>query len=158
MPINTWMNDWNDIIRKIIFPDEELRKLMLLPKGTTIINFIDKYFIRSGYTNELLEHEDVRIVYGTISAEDTQVANVKKQEMSFDIYVRREVLHNATDDRLQYRTQLIANRLVQLLTKNGKDGRYIGGYRFWVKNEQDLGTRTAGYVRYNVSFNFMRVY
>lgn len=158
MPVTTWVRDWNDVIRQVIWPDEELKSLMMIPEGTNIISFIDKYFIRAGYTNTLLEHEDVRIVYSDLGGEDTAVPNVKKNELCFDIYVRTEHLHTVGNDRLQYRTQLIANRLIQLLTKNGKDGKYLGGYRFWVRKEQDLGTRTAGYVRYHVSFNYMKVY
>jgi len=57
-----------------------------------------------------------------------------------------------------YRTHLIANRLNDLLTKEGTSGKYFGGYRFWPSKEMDLGTRTVGYVRYNISFEYMRVY
>lgn len=88
MPITSWMNDWNDIIRYVIFPDEELRRLMCLPEDITIINFIDHYFIRAGYSNELLEKEDVRIVYGDVDSQTTGVPNVTKNTLSFDIYVR----------------------------------------------------------------------
>ena len=158
MSISSWMNDWNDIIRYVIFPDEELKSLMLVPEGTSIINFIDKYFIRAGYTNEILEKEDVRIVYGDSETNPTDVPNVKRNTLSFDIYVRQTKLHNATNDRLQYRTHLIANRLNTLLTKGGTSGKYLGGYRFWPSKEVDLGTRTVGYVRYNISFEYMRVY
>lgn len=158
MPIPSWMNDWNDIIRYVIFPDEELRRLMCLPEDITIINFIDHYFIRAGYSNELLEKEDVRIIYGDVDSRTTDVPNVTENTLSFDIYVRTQKLHNATNDRLMYRTHLIANRLNQLLTKGGTSGKYLGGYRFWPVKEMDLGTRTVGYVRYNISFNYMRVY
>lgn len=46
MPISTWMNDWNTIIRTVIFPDNELKELMRIPENTNIITFIDKYFMR----------------------------------------------------------------------------------------------------------------
>ena len=158
MPIRTWMNDWNDIIRYVIFPDPILKNLMCIPENTTIIDFIDHYFIRAGYTNELLEKEDVRIVYGDIDPKETDVPNVTQNTLSFDIYVRTQKLHNATNDRLMYRTHLIATRLNELLTKGGTSGKYLGGYRFWHCKEMDLGTRTVGYVRYNISFKYMRVY
>lgn len=96
MPISTWMKDWNDIIRYVIYPDDVLKKLMLVPEGTTIIDFIDHYFIRAGYTNELLEKEDVRIVYGDVDSKSTDVPNIMKNTLSFDIYVRTQKLHNAT--------------------------------------------------------------
>ena len=131
---------------------------MRLPEGTNIIQFIDKYFIRAGYTNTLLEHEDVRIVYGDIASHETGSPNVKRNEMSFDIYVKQEHLHNVGRDRLQYRTLLIAERLIQLLTNKGTSGKYLGGYRFWVKHNLDLGTKTTGYVRHCVTFEYMKVY
>lgn len=154
----TWMNDWNQIIREIIYPDDELKTLMRVPEGSTIIDFIDRYFVRAGYTNALQQNEDVRIVYGDVASSETDAPNIKKNEMAFDIYVRLEHQHNATRDRLQYRTHLIANRLIELLTDKGTSGKYIGGYRFWVKNDLDLGTRTAGYARYCLTLNYMKVY
>ncbi len=158
MPISTWMNDWNTIIRTVIFPDNELKELMRIPENTNIITFIDKYFMRQGYSNTLLENEDVRIIYGDVISHETEVPNVKRNEMSFDIYVKYEHLHNVGNDRLQMRTQLIANRLITLLTKDGTSGKYLGGYRFWPKSDLDLGTRTTGYARYCVTFEYIKVY
>ena len=151
-----WINDWNTIIRRVIFPDVELKTLMKIPEKTNIINFIDKYFIRAGYTNKLVENESVRIVYSDIQGDDTSVPNVKRKMLTFDIYVKIEDLHNVGEDRLTMRTQLIANRLIQLLTKD----RYLQdtGYRFWVAGDWDLGTRTTGYARYCVAFYYMKVY
>lgn len=151
-----WINDWNTIIRRVIFPDVELKTLMKIPEKTNIINFIDKYFIRAGYTNKLVENESVRIVYSDIQGDDTPVPNVKRKMLTFDIYVKIEDLHNVGEDRLAMRTQLIANRLIQLLTKD----RYLQdtGYRFWVAGDWDLGTRTTGYARYCVAFYYMKVY
>lgn len=151
-----WMDDWNKIIRQVIFPDTELKSLMELPDNTSIISFIDKYFIRAGYTNKLLENEPVRIVYSDIQGDDTAVPNVKRKMLTFDIYVKTDELHNVGTDRLVMRTQLIANRLIKLLTS----GRYLKdtGYRFWIAGDWDLGTRTTGYARYCVAFYYMKVY
>ena len=156
MDMMQWINDWNTIIRRVIFPDVELKTLMKIPEKTNIINFIDKYFIRAGYTNKLVENESVRIVYSDIQGDDTPVPNVKRKMLTFDIYVKIEDLHNVGEDRLAMRTQLIANRLIQLLTKD----RYLQdtGYRFWVAGDWDLGTRTTGYARYCVAFYYMKVY
>lgn len=156
MDMMQWINDWNTIIRRVIFPDVELKTLMKIPEKTNIINFIDKYFIRAGYTNKLVENEAVRIVYSDIQGDDTSVPNVKRKMLTFDIYVKIEDLHNVGEDRLTMRTQLIANRLIQLLTKD----RYLQdtGYRFWVAGDWDLGTRTTGYARYCVAFYYMKVY
>ena len=151
-----WINDWNSILRHVIFADEELKTLMEVPKNTSIINFIDKYFIRAGYTNKLLENENVRVVYSDIQGEATPVPNVKRNMITFDIYVKMQELHNVGQDRLVMRTQLIANRLIKLLTKS----RYIldTGYRFWIAGDWDLGTRTTGYARYCVAFYYLKVY
>ena len=129
---------------------------MEVPKNTSIINFIDKYFIRAGYTNKLLENENVRVVYSDIQGEATPVPNVKRNMITFDIYVKMQELHNVGQDRLVMRTQLIANRLIKLLTKS----RYIldTGYRFWIAGDWDLGTRTTGYARYCVAFYYLKVY
>lgn len=149
-----WIDDWNDILRDVIFPDEELKTLMKIPEGTDIITFVDKYFIRANYTTKTLTNEPVRIVYGDLYANDTNNPNVMRNELSFDIYVRLEDIHNAERDRLVMRTHLIANRLINLLTKK----RYLGVYRFWLAGECEMGTSTIGYARYNVSFNYMRTY
>lgn len=141
-----WIDDWNTILREVIFADEELKSLMKLPEDIDIISFIDKYFIRAGYTNKVLEDEHVRIIYSDIQGSDTKVPNVMKKMMTFDIYVKTEDLHNVGNDRLVMRTQLIANRLLTLLTSE----RYMRdtGYRFWIAGDWDQGTRTIGYGRY----------
>lgn len=151
-----WIKAWNTILRKVIFTDYRLTELMKLPPKTTIIQFIDRYFIRAGFTNKLLENESVRIVYSDVPGHDTDVPNIKKNMMLFDIYVKLEDLHNVGEDRLMFRTQLIAARLIQLLTSK----RYLQdtGYRFWIAGEWDAGTKTVGYARYTVAFYYMKVY
>lgn len=152
--IRGWINDWNDIIRNIIFQDCELRRLMMLPENVTIIDFIDRYFIRAGYTNKLLENEKVRIVYSDIQGAETMVPNITKNMLTFDIYVKTEHLHNVENDRLIMRTQLIADRILRLLTEQ----RYNGRYRFWIAGDWDLGTSTIGYARYSLALYYMKVY
>lgn len=160
MGLYTWIDDWNTILRDVLFADEELKRLMKIPKGTGIIEFIDRYMIRAGYTSKILKDESVRIVYGDVRANQTDVSNVKRNEMSFDIYVKFEDLRNADTDRLKLRTQMIANRLTELLTcpHEDFDGHYLNGYRFRHAGDWDMGTRTIGYARYNVSFYYMKVY
>lgn len=127
---------------------------MKIPEGTSIISFIDRYFIEAGYTSKVLKDESVRIVYADVTGADTDVPNVKKNIMTFDIYVKLEDLHNADNDRLKMRTRLIAQRLYELLTKE----RYNGGYRFWIATEGNQGTRTIGYARYMIALYYMKVY
>lgn len=148
-----WINDWNDIIRHVIFSDKELMNLMKIPEKTSIIDFIDRYFIRAGFTNKILSNEDVRIVYGSTSSA-TNIDGVTSNVMNFDIYVKLENLHNVGVDRLVMRTQLIAQRLIYLLTRV----RYNGVYRFYDPVEGDIGTSAVGYARYRVSLSYTRTY
>lgn len=150
---DAWIGDWNDILRESIFADDVLKALMKLPDETKIIEFIDRYFIRAGYTNKILSDESVRIVYGSISV-PTNISGVTKNQMSFDIYVKNEDLHNVGKDRLVMRTQLIAKRIIYLLTKE----RYIGAYRFYDPHEGDMGTSAIGYARYNVTLSYTKVH
>ena len=151
-----WINAWNKILREVIFADYGLRRLMKVPAKTGIIQFTDRYFVRAGYSNKLLTDEVCRIVYADVQGKDTDVPNIKRNMMTFDIYVKQEEQRNATDDGLVMRTHLIADRLDKLLTSE----RYVAdtGYRFWVAGDWDLGTRTVGYARYTIAFYYMKVY
>lgn len=151
-----WIKDWNTIIRDVIWNDYELIELMKIPPATNILQFCDRYFIRAGYTSALLTDEVCRIVYSDVQGSDTEVPNIRKNMMTFDIYVKQEELHNADDDRLMLRTHLIAERLNKILTQD----RYLAdtGYRFWIAGDWDLGTRTVGYARYTIAFYYMKVY
>ena len=97
-----------------------------------------------------------RIVYADVQGSQTEVPNVKRNMMTFDIYVKQDELHNFGDDRLVLRTQMIAARLKELLTQERY--RTGTGYRFWVAGDWDLGTRTTGYARYTIAFYYMKVY
>ena len=151
-----WVKAWNSIIRKVIFHDYTLLQLMKVPEKTKITDFVKYYFIKAGYTNELLTNQICRIVYSDTVGKDTDVPNIRKNMMTFDIFVKTDELFNEDDDMLLSRTQLIASRLNYLLTKE----RYLAdtGYRFWIAGDWDLGTRTIGYSRYTISFYYMKVY
>ena len=152
----TWLNEWNKIIREVIWRDYTLKRLMKIPSTTGILQFCERYFIRAGFTNELLTDEVCRVVYSDVQGSDTNVPNVRKNMLSFDIYVKKEELHNVGDDRLVSRADLIAEKICKLLTEH----RYVidTGYRFWIAGEWDLGTRTVGYARKTIAFYYMKVY
>ena len=145
-----WINAWNKIIREVIWRDYDLKRLMKIPPKTGILQFCNRYFIRAGFTSELLTDEVCRIVYADMQGHDTEVKNVRKNMMTFDIFVKQEELHNVGDDRLISRADLIAERLYKLLTSE----RYLAetGYRFWIAGDWDLGTRTSGYARKSIAF------
>lgn len=151
-----WTNAWNTIFRKVIWKDYELKRLMKIPKQTGILQFADRYFIRAGFTNKLLTDEICRIVYSDVQGHDTDVPNVKKNMMVFDIYVKQDEMHGIGDDMLLNRTDVIASHLFKLLTKD----RYVAetGYRFWPAGDWDTGTRTVGYARKTFALYYMKVY
>lgn len=151
-----WVNAWNTIIRKLIWPDEELKTLMKLPAKTNIIQFVDRYFIRASFTNNLLTDEVCRIVYSDSPGYETDVPNVKRNLMIFDVYVKESEQRNIGNDRLVTRADLIVARLGKLLTSK----RYLEetGYRFWIAGDWDGGTRVTGYVRKSIAFHYMKVY
>ena len=156
MSSNIWSKEWNDIIRYVLFQDEELKRLMKLPDNISIIDFIDNYFIRGGSANKVLSNQSVRITYGNVNT--TELGNtpyMTDDTLCFEIYVKQDQMHNVSDDRLEMRTVAIADRLKYLLTKD----RYVldGLYRFRVVAENDMATSTIGYCRYSIAFKYLKV-
>lgn len=144
----TWQDNWNNVVREEIFPDKELKKLMMVPPDTDIVKFTDKYFIRDGSTDELLTNEKVRIVHHDTEGFDTFNPGVKGKYREFDIYVSEDVEHTATKDWLQSRQVLIAERLKYLLLRK----KYCQNIRFWYQDEYDMWTKTVGYKMYRLTF------
>lgn len=143
----TWQDNWNNVLRNVIFPDEKLKDLMLVPKGTDILKFEDKYFIRDGSTDELLTNEKVRIVHNDTQGFDTFNPHVKGKYRNFDIYVSKDVEYTADNDRLRSRQVMIAERLKYLLLRH-KVVEQIG---FRYQDEYDLWTKTVGYKLYRLT-------
>lgn len=146
----TWKDNWNNVIRRVLFPDEELRKLMLLPDDISIIEFIDKYFIQDENAGEQLISEPVRILYWDSEGRDSGNMNVRNKYKEFDIFVKEDVLHTATNDRLQNRYDQIAERQKYLLLKD----THVQGLRFRYEDDYNLWTKTIGYKRYHVVFSY----
>lgn len=76
----------------------------------------------------LVEDEDVRVLWYEEPSAQTGNPNVAKKKMSFDIYVRRERLNDATNDRLQSRARMISQKLQELLTDEEQVGRICFSY------------------------------
>ena len=146
----TWKDNWNNVIRHVLFPDEELRKLMLLPDDISIIEFIDKYFIQDENAGEQLISEPVRILYWDSEGRDSGNMNVRNKYKEFDIFVKEDVLHTATNDRLQNRYDQIAERQKYLLLKD----THVQGLRFRYEDDYNLWTKTIGYKRHHVVFSY----
>lgn len=150
--IKTWKDNWNDIIRYVLFQDDKLKQLMLIPDSTNIIDFIDKYFIENVSGDELIFNEKVRIVWYDKQMDSTGNKNVRSMHKQIDIFVKQNVSHNADHDRLRMRHDMIATRLRYLLTKD----QAIYGMRFTYVDEYQLWTKTPGYRRYHVVFSYKK--
>ena len=148
--IKTWDDNWNDVIRYVLFPDAKLKELMMVPPKTTIVQFIDKYFINSAASDELLSDEKVRIVYYDTKGKDYGQKNVYLKYKEFDIYSREEFLYTATNDRLKSRTALIAERIKYLLLRKFS----VCGLHFYYEDEYALWTKTVGYRRNHLVFSY----
>ena len=146
----TWDDDWNDIIRTILFKDEKLKEQMLVPENTPIVQFITKYFIEDAAPDVLLTTEQVRVNYYDAQGYDTGNPNVLRKYKNFDIYVKESVLYNATNDRIKSRAKLIAERIKYLLIRE----KIICGLHFDFRDEYDLWTKTVGYQRYHLIFAY----
>lgn len=146
----TWNDNWNNIIRYVLFKDAKLKELMLQPKGTTIDKFVDNYFIEDVNVGEILSNEKVRISYFDSNPSDTGNKNVKRRFKEFDIYVKSEVDHTVSRDYLKHRYHAIADRLKVLL--HGKKGLY--GLTFSFEDSYNMWTKTIGYSRYHVVFSY----
>lgn len=124
---------------------------MLLPENCNIVQFIDKYFIEDENTDELMTDENVRISYYDSKGRDTGNQNVRLRYKEFDIYVKKNVLHNATNDRLQNRYDLIADRIKYLLLRYDR----VCNMHFELEEDgYNLFTKAIGYKRYHISFSY----
>ena len=148
----TWEDNWNDVIRHVIFQDEELKRAMLIPKNKfdNIIAFRDQYFVNDAMSDVLVTDEAVRICY----YQDPGFAlnnHVKRRLLRFDIYVKREEQYDVDKvDRLKQRQKVIARRLRDLLTY----GEHVQGLKFQYEDEYDLPVKTPGYVRFHIYFSY----
>lgn len=161
MLYTAWDDDWLDIIRDVIFPDTELKELMGVAPKTSILEFVNRYFVQAGKTtSELLTNEDIRVVYGFYPADSTDIPNAHNMTLSLDIYCPTEKMHTVGKDRLVARTQRIARRFLELLYIKPRDENYgyIGVFKFRDPHETVLGTRTIGYERHCLTMTFTRVY
>ena len=145
----TWNDNWNNVIRDVLFPDEKLKQQMMIPEGTSVVQFIDKYFINSAAADEIVTDEKVRIVYYDGKGRNLQ-RNVYMKYKEFDIYVREEFLYTATYDRLKSRFSLIAERIKYLLLRSNS----VCHLGFTYEDEYELWTKTVGYRRDHLVFSY----
>lgn len=117
--------------------------------------FITKHFIETALPDEPVIDQDVLVYY-----HDAEGANfgstsfVRQRYLEFDIYVKKSVQYNATDDRMQRRDKLIFERLKYLLTKE----KYTCNMRYECIDDFELLSRTIGYSRYHIIFSYKKTY
>ena len=146
----TWQDNWNNVVRNVMFKDDRLKELMLVPKTTDIMAFQKKYFIRDGSTDELLTNEKVRVVARDDEGAFTYNKNVRVKYKVFDIFVSEDVEHTADVDRLRSRQVMIAERIKYLLLRQ----KICEHLHFEYEDEYDQWTKTVGYKMYRVTFSY----
>lgn len=147
----TWKDNLNDVVRDVIFPNEELMDYMMIPMNDRddIVKFIDKYFIRNPAPDELITTEDVRICYGETEGRSIG-KNMLKRMLFFDVYVKSEHLHDVGNDMLAFRTDMICQKLKELLT----DNKYVCSMDFSYEDDYQLFTKVIGYTRHRIVFSY----
>lgn len=150
----TWADNWNDVVRDVLFPDARLKDLMLIPrdKRSDIKAFIEKYLVEDVLPDELITDEDVRILYYETEGMKHDNPHVLRKYLEFDIYVRNAALYTAANDRLRRRDKLIFQRLKELLTGE----THVCHLRFRYEDDFPLGAKTVGYRRYHAVFSYMQ--
>ena len=144
--VKTWSMRWDDILRDVLFPDEELKSLMMIPEGTDIVTWVEKYFVDEETCTDLVEDEDVRILWYEDQSSRTANPLVAQRRFGFDIYVKREHNRDATNDLLRSRARMITQRLIEILTL--KDS--VGQVGFTYVDDYQIGTKTVGYIRHHL--------
>lgn len=124
---------------------------MMVPPGTDIRTFIDKYFIEDAMPDELVFDENVRIVYYDTEGTKLGSPHVTRKYLAMDIYTHETSLYNVDQDRLRRRDKQIAQRLKELLT----DREHVCGLKFLYEDEYHLGAKTIGYRRYHIVFSYV---
>ena len=134
----SWADRWNDIQRDVLFPDEELKQLMMIPNNTNIVTWMKT-------------DEDVRVLWYEDQSQHTNNPLVNNRRLAFDIYVKQEHDNDATNDLLVSRAKLIAQKLQEILTFP----KVVGHVVFHYVDDYDVGTKMVGYVRHHLMVSFM---
>ena len=147
----TWDDNWNSIVRFVLFDDPILQNLMLLPDNINVLHFVQKYFLEDENGGELLTDEKVRLVVYDGEAIETGNKDVLMKTKHFDIYVRNDVLYDVDEyDRLRKRTRRIKDRLKYLQISKP----HLYGMKFRFVDSYDQWTKASGYKRYHVVFSY----
>lgn len=157
----TWEDNWNNVIRRVLFASAELKSEMLIPAAAkdNIKTFITKYFVEDVSTDELVVDEDVRIIWNVEDNPYTRGSkHVHSKHLVMDIYVKRDKLYGVETgvgaDGLKVRDVAIAKRIRYLLTRE-KSVEHIS---FEFENEYRPMSRAVGYQRLRLAFTYYATY
>lgn len=128
--------------------------LIPTPEKDDIMQFITEYLVKFPMTDEILENHKVRVIYDDGEADDTNNPQVFRQNLTFDIFVKSDVLHTASEDRLKDRAVMIFERIKYLLTRTD----YVCNMRFRPYRDFGVGAKTIGYRRYRCVFTYYKTY
>lgn len=149
--IKSWSMRWDDVLRDVLFPDEELAEYMMIPPNTTIVTWINKYFVDATICTDIVTDEDVRVLWWEEQPQKTNNPLVRNRRLCFDIYVKTEHIKDATNDLLRSRARMISQKLQEILTF--KDT--VGQVAFKYVDDYDLGTKMVGYVRHRLVLSYL---
>lgn len=154
--IQTWDDNWNDVVRTVLFPDVRLKELMLIPDRdkNDIMKFITEYFVQYPMTDEVLGDHKVRVIYDDEEPDEMNIPQAVRARMAFDIFVHSDHLHTADKNRMKDRSILIAHRIRYLLTRS----TYVCNLRFNMGKAFGVGAKTIGYRRYRLVMNYHKTY
>lgn len=151
-----WYEDWQQMIRQVLFADEELKELMLIPedKRDDALEFVDKYFIESPAPDEVMLKEDVRVLFYDEAGKETSHPFVTRKIFSIDVYVKKDKLYGGDeDDYMKRRDRLIFQRIRNLISK-----KRFKGYNFTCYDDYPLSCKVEGYARYHGVFYYKKTY
>ena len=104
---------------------------MLIPAGTGIREFIDRYFVEDVMPDEPVVNESVRVVYYETEGNKLGSPHVIR--------------------KMKRRDKLIVQRIRELLTGQ----THVCHLRFQYEDDYHLGTKTIGYRRYHAVFSYV---
>lgn len=123
----------------------------MIPENTDIVTWINKYFVDYAICTELVKDEDVRVIWYEDQSTNTGNPLVNRRNLVFDIYVKSEHEHDATDDLFRSRTRMVSQKIQEMLTMQ----YCVGQIAFMYQDDYDMGTKTVGYVRHRLVISYL---
>ena len=151
----SWHENMVNVIRGVIFKDDVLKDLMLIPdtNKNNIVLFRDKYFTNDVISDEIMAGEGVKVVYYDGEPTDTSSIHFMKHRLYIDIFVKKENAHDYGLDRMLHRGELIGERLIHLL-----GGKRHSNIKFFSRGIYDQVSKKEGYDRKTVVFMYKKIY